>query len=74
MAYERDILDEADARRPVRYPEVEVAIGMVVEDRASGFCGDVVRWTAEAVTLRDRRSTCVTSRGSRAGSCSRVGP
>ncbi len=26
----------------------------MVEDRASGFCGDVVRWNAEAVTLRDR--------------------
>ena len=41
------------ARRP-QYPEVEVELGMVVEDRASGFCGDVVRWTIEAVTLRDR--------------------
>ena len=28
---------------------------MVVEDRASGFCGDVVKWSIEAVTLRDRR-------------------
>lgn len=56
MAYERDILDEmAEARRPTRYPEVPVEMGLVVEDRASGFCGDVVRWNAEAVTLRDRR-------------------
>lgn len=55
MAYERDILDEmAEARRPTRYPEVPVEMGLVVEDRASGFCGDVVRWNAEAVTLRDR--------------------
>ena len=55
MAYERDILDElADARRPVSYPTVDVAMGMVVEDRSSGFCGDVVRWSTEAVTLRDR--------------------
>ena len=38
-----------------RYPEVEVAPGMVVEDRSSGFCGDVVTWTIEAVTLRDRQ-------------------
>lgn len=30
-------------------------MGLVVEDRASGFCGDVVRWNHEAVTLRDRR-------------------
>ena len=54
-AYERDILDEfAAARAPRRYPEVDVALGMVVEDRASGFCGDVVKWSFEAVTLRDR--------------------
>ena len=59
MAYERDILDDAntpwDSRRRRSYPVVEVALAMVVEDRASGFTGDVVRWTAEAVTLRDRR-------------------
>ena len=55
MAYQRDILDElADANRAPRYPEVEVELGMVVEDRASGYCGDIVRWTSEAVTLRDR--------------------
>jgi DUF3097, C-terminal domain/DUF3097, N-terminal domain len=55
MAYERDILDEfAERNRPVQYREVEVALGLVVEDRASGFCGDVVRWSVEAVTLRDR--------------------
>ena len=56
VPYDRDILDEmADARRRPTYPEVDVAVGMVVEDRASGFCGDVVRWSSEAVTLRDRR-------------------
>jgi hypothetical protein len=56
MAYERDILDEVAERRVApRYPTVEVALGMVVEDRASGFVGDVVRWSHEAVTLRDRR-------------------
>ena len=27
---------------------------MLVEDRASHFCGDVVRWSAEGVTLQDR--------------------
>jgi hypothetical protein len=27
---------------------------MVIEDRSSGFCGDVVKITIEAVTLRDR--------------------
>ncbi|MGI9646537.1 MAG: DUF3097 family protein, partial [Ilumatobacteraceae bacterium] len=29
-------------------------IGQLVEDRASNFCGDVVRWNAEGVTLQDR--------------------
>ena len=56
MRYERDILDDfAAARRPIAYPTVEVAMGLVVEDRASGFVGDVVRWNHEAVTLRDRK-------------------
>jgi hypothetical protein len=55
MARQRDILEEyADSKKPVRYQSVEVAVGLVVEDRASGFCGDVVRWNAAAVTLRDR--------------------
>jgi hypothetical protein len=54
-SYERDILDDfADARKQRAYPEVDVAVGMVVEDRASGWCGDVVKWSFEAVTLRDR--------------------
>ncbi|MFV0307244.1 MAG: DUF3097 family protein [Desertimonas sp.] len=56
MRYDRDILDEvADAARRPRYREVAVSQGMVVEDRSSGFCGDVVKWSAAAVTLRDRR-------------------
>lgn len=52
----RDILDEfeADRRRPT-YPTVEVEAGMVIEDRSSGFVGDVVRWSYEGVTLRDRK-------------------
>jgi Protein of unknown function (DUF3097) len=56
MPYDRDILDEAaEQRRKPTYPTVEVSLGLVVEDRASGFCGDVVRWNHEAVTLRDRK-------------------
>jgi len=56
MGYDRDILDEVDARRSApRYPTIEVSIGLVVEDRASGFVGDVVRWNHEALTLRDRK-------------------
>lgn len=56
MAYERDILEEftSSPRRP-EYPTVEISLGLVVEDRASGFVGDVVRWNSEAVTLRDRK-------------------
>ena len=56
MRYERDILDDfAQSQKPTQYPTVEVAMGLVVEDRASGFVGDVVRWNHEAVTLRDRK-------------------
>lgn len=52
----RDILDEFEQqRRRPAYAEVVVATGMVVEDRATGFCGDVVKMTVEAITLRDRR-------------------
>jgi hypothetical protein len=56
MVYERDILDEfAESRKPKPYPGVEIELGMVVEDRGSGFVGDVVRWNYEAITLRDRK-------------------
>jgi hypothetical protein len=51
----RDILDEFEQqRRQPAYPVVAAAMGLVVEDRATGFCGDVIATTAEAVTLRDR--------------------
>jgi hypothetical protein len=56
MAYETDILEGFDPRRAPTFPTVVAAIGMVVEDRASGFCGDIVRMSSEAVTLRDRRN------------------
>ncbi len=56
MAYERDILDDfAESKKPKQYSTIEVSLGLVVEDRASGFVGDVVRWNHEAVTLRDRK-------------------
>jgi hypothetical protein len=55
MAYERDILDEEpDRHRRHVHPLVPARLGMVVEDRASGFCGDIVKITFAAVTLRDR--------------------
>ena len=51
----RDILDEFDEQRKApQYREVAAAPGLVVEDRATGFCGDVVHTDARAVTLRDR--------------------
>jgi hypothetical protein len=50
-----DILDDFDAqRRQPAYRKVEATSGLVVEDRASGFTGDVVAVDARAVTLRDR--------------------
>jgi hypothetical protein len=56
MAYDSDILDDfaAQKQRP-RYSDVTVEMGMVVEDRSSHFVGDVVRWSAEGVTLRDAK-------------------
>ena len=51
----RDIPDEFEQqRRQPDYPSVAARVGEIVEDRASGFCGDIVTITAEAVTLRDR--------------------
>ncbi len=51
----RDILDEFEQqRRGPAYRVVSATPGLVVEDRASGFCGDVVGADARALTLRDR--------------------
>jgi hypothetical protein len=53
----RDILDEFEQQRgQPHYPTVAARVGEIVEDRASGFCGDIVTITAEAVTLRDRNA------------------
>ena len=35
------------------YPVVPATLGLLIEDRASEFCGDVVAVDARAVTLRD---------------------
>jgi hypothetical protein len=52
----RDILDEFEQqRRGPAYPSVPATPGLLVEDRASGFTGDVVGVDARAVTLRDRK-------------------
>ncbi|MDP9464687.1 MAG: DUF3097 domain-containing protein [Actinomycetota bacterium] len=50
----RDILDEFEQQRRQAYTTVVARVGDVVEDRASGFCGDIVAITSEAVSLRDR--------------------
>jgi hypothetical protein len=51
----RDILDEFEQqRRAPAYRSVPATLGLLVEDRASGFCGDVVGVDARAVVLRDR--------------------
>ena len=51
----RDILDDFEQqRRAPSYPDVVVEMGMLVEDRSSHFTGEVVRWSAEGVTLQDR--------------------
>jgi hypothetical protein len=52
----RDILDEFEQQRSrPAYRVVSATLGLVVEDRATGFCGDIVAATGEAVMLRDRR-------------------
>jgi hypothetical protein len=53
--YEADVL-AAGARRPARpdYPRVPAEFGLVVEDSAGEFCGAVVGWEKDAVTLEDR--------------------
>jgi hypothetical protein len=53
----RDILNEfAGAKKGPEYPEVVATMGMIVEDRATEFCGDIVKITFEAVTLRGRNN------------------
>jgi hypothetical protein len=64
--YTHDVL-AAQRHKPPPAPEVEVRPGLVVEDRASGFCGDVVDLAQGFVTLRDRhgrqRQFPLTARG-----------
>jgi len=50
-----DILEDFErARTRPAHPKVAADLGLVVEDRASGFCGDVVHADARSVRLRDR--------------------
>ena len=51
----RDIIEEFEAqRRQPSYATVVARLGDVVEDRSSGFCGDIVAITSESIALRDR--------------------
>ena len=55
MSYSGDILDDFDKqRKPAQYRAIPAVLGLLVEDRASGFCGDVIKTDARAVTVRDR--------------------
>ena len=55
MSFGGDILDDFDKQRQrPHYRVVAAASGLLVEDRSSGFCGDVVKSDARAVTLRNR--------------------
>ncbi|MDR1213944.1 MAG: DUF3097 domain-containing protein [Propionibacteriaceae bacterium] len=53
--YSSDVLapDQRQPRRPVSRP-VELALGLVVEEVESGYCGAVVRWENGLVVLEDR--------------------
>ena len=52
----RDILEEFEQQRgQPAYATVVARIGDILEDRTSGFCGDIVAISSEAVTLCDRR-------------------
>ena len=55
VPYDRDVLEDFDPRRRPTFPAVPARLGLVVEDRSSGFCGDIVKVSVAAVTLRDRR-------------------
>ena len=56
MRYDKDVLtpgwQRADKPATVETP---AAIGMVVEDPTSGFCGSVVRWENGLIVLEDRK-------------------
>ncbi len=56
MRYDRDVLAAAPRRgQPAELPRVQAEYGLVVEDAAEEFCGAVVGWEKDAVTLEDAR-------------------
>jgi hypothetical protein len=56
VRYDKDVLTPGWQRadKPVTV-ETPAAIGMVVEDPTSGFCGSVVRWENGLIVLEDRK-------------------
>lgn len=53
--YEADVLESGSRRRGrPEYPRVTAEYGLVVEDAAGEYCGAVVGWEKDAVTLEDR--------------------
>ncbi len=55
MRYGPDVLATAKGRgKPADLPAVAAELGMVLEDAAGQFCGAVVGWEKDAVTLEDR--------------------
>jgi Protein of unknown function (DUF3097) len=54
MRYDPDVLAGPKRGAPRQLPQVPVELGLVVEDVAAEFCGAVVAWEKDAVTLEDR--------------------
>jgi len=51
--YDKDVL-APPSRRPAPPPRIAAEQGLVVEDSAAEFCGAIVGWEKDAVTLEDR--------------------
>ncbi len=54
MRYSRDVLSDPKRGTRPQLPEVPVELGLVVEDVTGDFCGAVVGWEKDAITLEDR--------------------
>jgi len=54
MRYGPDVLAEPKRAERPQHPQVAAELGLVIEDAAGDFCGAVVGWEKDAVTLEDR--------------------
>jgi len=54
MRYGPDVLAEPKRGAQRQHPQVPAELGLVIEDAAGEFCGAVVGWEKDAVTLEDR--------------------